>query len=251
MKNIVKYNRVRWRKKTLVSVATEGWIRFEWANARYSQIIPVNWECSGFDISFTACGYSIDDAYNVITAKALEMDVDWLIIIEDDVLLPPDCFVKFAEYINEDKEAVVSGLYYTKGNPSEPLLFRGRGNGCFNDWKLGDKVRVDGLPMGCLLISTKILKYCWNNAKEYKLPDGQSSKQVFLTPKLSWLDPETGSYMRKEGTQDLYFFDQLLDNDVLKKTGFNKLAKMENPFLCDTSIFCKHIDRATGKQYPG
>lgn len=247
---IVQYNKKKWRKRTLVSVATEGWIRFEWAHARYSQIIPVNWECSGFDLSFTVCGYSIDDAYNVITGKALEMGVDWLIIIEDDVLIPPDCFLKFAAYMNEGKEAVVSGLYYTKGEPCEPLLFRGRGNGSFHDWELGDKVRVDGLPMGCLLISTKILRHCWDNAEGYKLPDGAETRQVFLTPKFTWLDPETGAYMRKEGTQDLYFFDHVMDNDVLKKVGFDELAEMEHPFLCDTTIFCKHIDRQTGRQFP-
>ncbi len=41
---MIKQNKIKWRKRLLVSTPTEGWIRFEWAYARYGQIIPVNWE---------------------------------------------------------------------------------------------------------------------------------------------------------------------------------------------------------------
>lgn len=247
---IIQKNNTRWRKRLLIATATEGWIRYEWAHARFGQIIPVNWEASGFDLNYTAIGYSIDDAYNIITQKALEMEMDWLITIEDDVLLPLDCFLKLSEYMKHEKYPVVSGLYYSKGVPSSPLLFRGRGNGCFEDWQFGDKVWCDGLPMGCLLIHTSILDWFWKNTETYKLPDGNVVNRVFQTPQRVFIDPETGVYARQSGTQDLFFFDRVLDNNVLEKTGWEKMAKEQYPFLCDTSIFCRHIDRATGRQYP-
>jgi len=250
---IIQFNKVKWRKRLLVAVATEGWVRFEWSHARYGQVVPVNWEASGFDIQFgfDALGYSIDDAYNLITKKALELKVDWLVLIEDDVVVPNDLFVKFARYIDAGDVPVVSGLYYTKSEPGVPLLFRGRGNGAFLNWKRGQKVWVDGLPMGCLLIHTSILKWFWENIQDaYVTPDGQSVKRVFETPRKIFFDPQTNGYMRHEGTQDLYFFDRIVEWDVLKKTGWAKVSRKKFPFLCDTGIFCKHIDRGSGKMYP-
>jgi hypothetical protein len=249
-KEIVRYNPVKWRKRLLISVATEGWIRFEWAHSRYGQVIPVNWECQGFDINYTVCGYSIHDAYNLIVKKAIEMDVEWLIIIEDDVLVPPNLFIRFSEYMDAGDIPVVSGLTYTKSEPAIPLLFRGRGNGAFHGWKLGQRVWVDGLPMGCLLIHTSILKWFWEHEMAYKGSDGTDLKMVFETPRVLFYDPEKGGIERQEGTQDLHFFDRVMSNNVLKETGWGKMARKKYPFLCDTSILCKHIDRGSGKQYP-
>lgn len=249
--DIIKFNKIKWRKRLLVSVATEGWVRFEWANARYGQVTPVNWEAQGFDVQWTALGYSIDDAYNLITKKALELGVEWLILIEDDVIVPNDLFIKFSRYMDKGDFPIVSGLYYTKSEPAQPLIFRGRGNGPFTKWKLGDKVNCDGLPMGCLLIHTSILKWFWENIDDvYQTVDGQQVKRVFETPRKMFFDPEKGGYERQEGTQDLYFFDRMIEWDVLKKTGWDKVARRKFPLLCDTGIFCRHIDRGTGRQYP-
>jgi hypothetical protein len=254
--DIIKFNKVKWRKRLLVAVATEGWVRYEWAHARYGQVTPINWEAQGFDIAcyrsnaYSAIGYSIDDAYNLIVKKALEVKVDWLIIIEDDVVVPNDLFIKFGRYMDAKEFPVVSGLYYTKSEPSEPLIFRGRGNGPFRKWKPGQKVFCDGLPMGCLLIHTSILKWFWENTKDvYQTVDGQTIRRVFETPRKLFYDPEKGGYERQEGTQDLYFFDRMIENDVLKKTGWDKVARRKWPLLCDTGILCKHVCRNTGRMY--
>ncbi|KKN05477.1 hypothetical protein LCGC14_1086840 [marine sediment metagenome] len=39
-------------------------------------------------------------------------------------------------------------------------------------------------------------------------------------------------------------------SNILKKVGWPDAARKKYPLLCDTAIICKHIDRATGKQYP-
>ncbi|MCP4716173.1 MAG: hypothetical protein GY868_13735, partial [Deltaproteobacteria bacterium] len=183
--------------------------------------------------------------------KALEMGVDWLVSIEDDVLIPPDLLIKFGQYMDKGEDPVVSGLCYTRSEPAQPLLFRGRGNGPFHGWKLGQRVMVDGLPMGCLLIHTSILKAVSEISPEYQTFDGQTLRKVFETPRRVTFDPQTGSSERQEGTQDLFFFDRVIENDILKKTGWKKAARRKYPFVCDTSIFCQHIDRQTGHQYPG
>lgn len=249
----------RWKKRLLVSTPTLGVVRFEWAHARYNQIIPVNWEATGFDIKYDSghgffgyhpIGFSIDDAYNQIVKKAMELNVEWLLTIEDDVIVPCDLMVKMAQYMDEDKVPIVSGLYYLRGEPTLPLLFRGRGNGAFKDFKIGEKVWCDGLTMGCLLMHTSILKWFWEKEPEYRLTNGEMTKKVFETPRRIFIDPQTMGQYIQAGTQDLPFFDKIIDQGVLKKTGWHNIARRKYPFLCDTSIFCRHIDRNTGRQYP-
>ena len=73
---------------------------------------------------------------------------------------------------------VVSGLYFTRGYPSEPLVYRGRGNGYYGDWRIGDKVWADGVPTGCLLIHCSILRAMWKDSEEYQV-SGQTLRRVF------------------------------------------------------------------------
>jgi len=251
----------RWKKRLLVSTPTLGNIRYEWAHARYNQIIPVNWEATGFDVKVSAdkdcaflqyapIGFSVEDAYNCMVKKAVELGVDWVLTIEDDVIVPPDLMVKLSHYMNDEKIPIISGLYYLKANPTLPLVFRGRGNGAYTDFKVGDKVWCDGVPMGCLLIHTSILKYFWEREKEYTLPNGEITKKVFETPRKTFIDPQTLGVYIQAGTQDLDFCDRIIDQEVLKQTGWKNIARRKYPFLCDTSIFCRHIDRNTGRQYP-
>jgi len=249
----------RWIKKLLVTTPTLGIVRYEWAHARYNTIMPVNWEATGFDIKYDSghgffgyapIGFSVADAYNQIVKKALEIGVEWVLTIEDDVIVPSDIFLKIAPYMDEGKIPIMSGLYYLKAEPTIPLVFRGRGNGAYKDFKIGDKVWCDGLPMGCLLIHTSILKWFWENSPTYKLPNGEETRAVFETPRKVFYDPQLGGQYIQAGTQDLYFFDKVMEEKVLQKTGWKNIARRKHPFLCDTSIFCRHIDRNTGRQFP-
>ncbi len=55
--------------------------------------------------------------------------------------------------------AVVSGLYFSKGVPSWPLIFRGRGNGAFLNFRIGDRVWCDGIPTGFLLVHMSVIRW--------------------------------------------------------------------------------------------
>lgn len=245
-----------WKKRLMIATPTLGIIRYEWAQAKYGQVIPVNWSNSGFDVKyekaldFVPVGFSIDDAYNMITYQAIKADAEWLLIIEDDVCIPPTCYVKMGTYMDKGDIPVVSGLYYLKGTPTVPLIFKGSGNGAFTDFKKGDKVWVDGVPMGCLLIHMSILKVMHKEAKVYTTNEGNKLKKVFETPRHQFIDPETLTLMNVMGTQDLDWCRKIIRGKILKKAGWAKIGRKKYPFLCDTSIFCKHIDINTGKTYP-
>lgn len=239
------------QKKLLVGTPTLGNIRMEWAAARYGQIIPSNW--SKVDMiqylnSFIPMRYSIADAQNLIVQEALNKGYEWVLFLEDDTIPPPDAFLRFNDYIRDGKTPVVSGLYFTRSDPAEPMVYRGRGNSYFTDWKLGDKVWVDGVPTGMLLVDMKLMKIVWDDSPEY-LSNGIKTRRVFETPGKTWFNEETGSQEMLVGTSDLDWCKRVIERGYLKEY-WPELAKKKYPFLIDTNIACDHIDRLDGTRFP-
>jgi hypothetical protein len=193
-------------------------------------------------------GFLVADARNIIATEAVKGDFDWLFFIDHDVVLPIGTILKINEYMLNPKSPIVSGLYFTKGIPSEPLIYRGRGTGYYPDWNMGDKVWVDGVPMGCTLIDVKLLRAAAANVESYFI-EGREVKKIFETPSRTFIDPETGSWNNSSGTEDLEFCTRVMEQGLLKEAGWGKLAKKEFPFILDTGIFCKHID-FNGIQFP-
>lgn len=247
-----------WKKRICIAVPSTGQVRIEWMMARFGQVIPCNW--SNGDIfqyysQFSPVGWAVADARNVCVEYSISGGFEWTLFIDHDVILPPDLFLKISEYMNKGDYPVVSGLYYCKGSHPEPLLFRGRGNSYYSKWKQGDKVMVDGIPMGCTLIHNSILKVLYDTSEVYtqRTVGGQVvTRKVFETPRKAWFDPETMSYATKVGTEDLFWCDRVRDEKVFEKCGVEKYAKFQKkkyPFLMDTGMFCRHIDES-GKMYP-
>jgi hypothetical protein len=94
----------------------------------------------------------------------------------------------------------------------------------------------------------------YEESEEYQLTvgNGQSTvlRRVFETPASVWYDPENQQPQARLGTSDLAWCNRVMEQGVLKRAGWPKIARKKYPFLVDTNIFCKHIDLATGTQYP-
>ncbi len=242
-----------YQHRILIGVPTRGIVHLSWAASRYGQVIPTNWSCSEFALTYqyqlSPMGFLVADARNIIAEHAIKNGIQWLIFVDDDVILHPLAFQRFTQYINEGKKPLVSGLYFTKSNPSEPLIYKGRGNGAYYDWKIGDKFWVDGCGCGCLLIHVSILRHMYDIAETYILPNGQQVRKVFDTPRNRFFDPESGVYTAEIGTEDLYFFDACMKEDAFTKEGW-EIPDPFNPIWMDTSIFNGHIDINTGIVYP-
>ena len=247
------YSKKALRNRIIIGTATLGIVRVEWAQARYAQVIPCNWSSAGANIGFChtyPLNYLVAEAQNVIIQSAVEQDYEWVFFLEDDVILPANAFLILNEYMKKGDIPVVSGLYYLKSQPSEPLVYRGRGNSCYDKFKLGDKVWVDGVPTGCLLIHRSIFKLMWDESPEYTVSMQKVVRKVFETPARVWTDPETNTQLCAAGTSDLFWCDRIMREKVLERAGWKKLAKQRYPFLVDTNLFCRHIDINTGLQYP-
>ena len=226
-----------------IGTATIGMVRIEWALARFGQVIPCNWAYrAGFPrIPDSApLNYAVADAQNIICKNFLEQDCQWLFLLEHDNLLPPDCFVRLNEYMRSKKVPIVSGLYFTKSMPSEPLVYRGRGNSYYSNWKIGDEVWCDGVPTGSLLIHRSIIEVMWKESEEYTVCN-QTVRRVFHTPMSVWHDPEQG-WRNASGTSDLEWCARVIVDNIFEKAGWPQYQEKRYPFLVDTNIFVGHID---------
>lgn len=240
------------QNRILFATPTLGSIRMEWAAARYGQVIPSNFskvDMQQYLTSYIPIRYSISDAENLIVQEAVTNNYEWLIINEDDTILIADALIRFNEYIRKNKYPVVSGLYFTRSDPSEPLLYRGRGNSYFTDWKLGDTVMVDGVPLGCILLDVRLLRAVWEDSPEYVITGGLKARRVFETPTKTWFNQEKGSQEMLVGTSDLDFFKRVIEGGYLNEH-WPELAKQKYPYCVDTQINCMHIDRMSGVQFP-
>lgn len=238
-------------RRLLVGTATTGNIRMEWAAARYSQIIPANWskvDMTQYVNGFVPLRYSVADAQNLIVQKAVEENFEWLLLIEHDTMPPPDSLIRVNQYMRSNKYPVVSGLYFTRSNPAEPMIYRGRGNSYYTDWKLGDLVMADGVPTGYLLVNMKLMRSIYKDSPEYAA-GGIPVRRVFETPIKTWFNEETGGQEALVGTSDLDWCERIISGNYLAKAGWNELAKEKYPFVIDTNIACNHID-PDGTQFP-
>jgi hypothetical protein len=234
-----------------IGTPTLGTIRMEWHQARIGQTIPVNWsmvtvmETMG---GYVPLGFLVADAQNLIVRHAVEGNFEWLLLYEDDVLPPADAFIRLNQYMLDAEIPVVSGLYHAKSRPTEPLVFRGRGNGVFTKWKQGDLVWADGVPTGFLLIHMSILREMWPDCEPYKVK-GVDTRRMFNFPRDLFHDPETGHYRSLMGTSDLDWCTRVIEGGYFKKAGWPNFQRRKYPFLVDTQISCYHI-APNGELFP-
>ena len=242
----------RWTNRLVISTPTLGIVRMEWVQARFGQTIPTNFslvDVHQFMNPYAPIGHQLADAENLTAKVVVEGNFEWFLSWEDDNLPPLDALIKVNQYIIKADVPIVSGIYFTKSVPPEPILYRGMGRGYYADWKLGDKVWVDGIPFGFTLIHGSIIKALWEESPEY-IANGTVTRRVFDAPRESYVDPETGGWMNQAGTSDLEWCKRCMRDNIFVKAGWPEYQKKEFPFLVDTGIFVKHIDRQSGQQYP-
>ena len=237
--------------RVVIFTPTTGMVRIEWVRARYGQVIPTNWsntELTQPISSYIPVEYQLADAQNLLAKFVVERDFEWVIYVEHDNVIPPDGFIRFNEYMIKGDIPVVSGLYFTKSEPPEPILYRGRGNGHYANWKMGNKVWVDGIPFGFRLEHASLIKMAWRESPEYTVGN-VITRRVFHREAAFWFDEHKGLYISKTGTTDLAWCSRIMDEHLFDKAGWPEYQSKRYPFLVDTNIFVKHIDN-NGVQYP-
>lgn len=241
---------IAFTKRLLVGIPMTGLLRSEWHLAYLAQIIPCNWAHSihAHPLNqYSPIKFLVADARNLVAQRAVLENFDWLFFLDHDVILPHFAFKMLNDYMRKAEVPVMGGLYFIKGVPSEPLLYRGRGNSYFDRWHLGDKVWCDGMGLGCHLIHVSILKIMYEESETYTIQPGMQARRIFDSP--SFHAEGDSGIIKCAGTEDLPWYERIMREDVFKKAGWPKYQRKKYPFLCDTRLFCKHID-FNGQQFP-
>jgi len=103
--------------------------------------------------------YRVDIAKERLAELAVMNNAQWAFFLDDDVCPPADTLLKMIKlWKSDDKHQVISGVYWSKSDPSVPLIFRGNLEGSFWDWKTTDIIKADGAGAGCLFVDTNVFK---------------------------------------------------------------------------------------------
>jgi hypothetical protein len=184
-------------------------LTIEWVFALLAQTFPIGMRREYDSIK----GEAVAVARNSIAEMALLNNCKYLWFVDDDTIPPVDACRNLIYQLEQadDKVMAIGGIYTTKTEPSEPLIFMRLGDGPYWKWKVGEIFPCLVIGAGCMLIKTEVFQYL--------------EKPWFKT---------TEGFCKDE-TEDAYFCQKVND------AGFVILAH--------GGVLCGHIDAEAGKIY--
>lgn len=199
---------------TVCVIPTRGTIMAKVVERWMQMMLPMN---QPFVRMFVQ-GMEVGDAYNAAVEMILQQlpDFKYMLTLEEDNTPPPDGLLKLYESI--DQYASVGGLYFTKGEGGQPMIY-GNPSGIINFMPqvpvIEQVQECNGLGMGFTLFDMKLFR------------DERIEKPWFKTVN-EW-DPQKGI---AAGTQDLQFF--------------SKIRKLGYRVASDNRVKVGHVDAADG-----
>lgn len=199
---------------TIIICPTRGIVPAKVVQSWMGLMRPMNQKVIG---PLFAIGMEVGEAYNSMIEMILQNPElstwKYILTIEEDNMPPPDGLLKLYEHM--DDYAVVGGLYWTKGEGGQPMIYGDPNVAPLNfipQMPAADGIQpANGLGMGFNLFKLDMFK-------DEKIP-----KPWFKT--VQEFTPHAGAKMY---TQDLYFYENA------GKAGYT--------FACDTRIRVGHYD---------
>lgn len=197
---------------TVCIVPTRGMISAKVTQSWMGMMMPMNQKFTRIFMIGLEVGEAYSSAIEFILSDPELSKWKYILTLEEDNLPPPDGLLKL--YENIEQYDVIGGLYWTKGEGGQPMIYGDINDKEFNfrpQPPINDIQECNGLGMGFTLFKTDIFR------------DERIEKPWFKT--LQEWDSEKGA---RGYTQDLYFFEKI------KKLGY-KVA-------CDTRVKVGHYD---------
>lgn len=202
---------------TIIICPTRGMLSDRVVQSWMGLIRPMNQKCIG-PIFFR--GYEVGEAYNMAFNFILSNPVlstwKYVLTIEEDNLPPPDGLIRL--YESMDDYDCVGGLYWTKGEGGQPMIY--------GDPAVEELNFIPQIPKPDTIQPANGLGMGFNLWKLDMFKDERIEKPWFKT--LNDFIPGQGA---KVYTQDLYFFE--------------RAGKVGYKFACDTRVKVGHLDPQT------
>lgn len=204
----------------LVGIPTFGDVTIEWAINKAHLGVGL----AVYVVDMFVKEKRVDVAKNELCQAALDNNCDWIFLLDDDVLPPPNTIMKMINlWRNREDCQIINGVYWSKSEPPLPLIFRDHMRGSYLDWHVGDLIEADAAGAGCTFIDTDVLR---------KMEKPWFSVNYTYRPKDADPKPDKPDFST---TEDLYFYHNA------RKLGYKVWV--------DTSIQCIHQDKRTGVGY--
>jgi len=200
----------------VVGIPSFGMVSTYFAQARQSMGFPL----VSSSIDKYVLGKPIAEARNEIVEFALSQNANYIFWLDDDVIAPPDSFLKLFSH----QKDIINGVYWSKSNPPMPLLFRGHLNGPYYDWHVGDLIEIDAAGSGLTLVRTDVYR---EMSKQLKGPWYSTDYTSFPGVVTDAVPPNN--------TEDLYFYWKA------KSIGYRVWA--------DTSVQAFHFEKNSKVMY--
>jgi predicted SAM-dependent methyltransferase len=194
----------------VVGIPSFGMVSTYFMQGRMGQAMPL----VSSAIDKFVIGKPIADARNEIVEFALSQGANYIYWLDDDVIPPPDAFLKMYKH----RVDIINGVYWSKSNPPMPLLFRNHFEGPYWDWHVGDLIEIDAAGSGLTLVKTDVYR---------KIKEPWYSTDYASFPGVKSAPPNN--------TEDLYFYWKA------REAGYKIWA--------DTSIQAYHYDKVNGVMY--
>lgn len=146
-------------KKILIAIPC-----MDMVSARFAQSLATLKKMNSCVVSFLI-GSLIYDARNKLAGYAIEGEFDYVLWLDSDMVFRPDTLERMLKVLDEHEEIeILSGLYFRRGYPFTPVLFKkleiNEKNECiFEDYdEIPEELcEVAGCGFGCVLMRTDCL----------------------------------------------------------------------------------------------
>lgn len=93
-----------------------------------------------------------------IAEKAYDQKMEFLLCIDDDTVPPQQTITElFYQMQLHPNAAIIGGIYPTKTNPPQPIVFMEIGGGPYWGWTVGDVFQCAAIGAGCMMIRVPFL----------------------------------------------------------------------------------------------
>jgi len=211
------------RRGLAIGVLTDGMLNVDWLEnlEKLKKGIPGGMYYKILTVKGTGYrekgGYAL--ARTEIVKRAKKLNVKWLLFLDSDVFPMADAITQLLAC----KKDVVSGIYYMKTDPPQPVLYEKFGDGPLWDFEPESVFKIGSAGAGILLINMEVF-------------DKFDEKDTPYFAENWDLKKKDGSIIHVDIGEDHFFFHMC-----------NKLG-IET--WCNSSVICTHVDYHTGRRYP-
>jgi hypothetical protein len=175
------------------------------------------------------------EARQIMTKASIRLGAKYILYWDDDTLPPRKGLYTLHNWMERHPEAgAITGVYTTREDPPEPLIYMEHGTGAAWDFPMGlgaEPVPIFSCGAGFLLVRT-----CAITETIERLQKENGGKEVAV-----WADGRTVPNKKDANRMRIMWGHDVRFCKILQETGW--------PVYVHGEVLCDHLDIATGKMY--